>query len=80
MNENLIRNKEENLRKIKIKIDTASNTILTHSIRHNDLVDEYEILEDEIETLDSLYRPRDVLNDYVPNPMPRHLGGALADS
>jgi aryl-alcohol dehydrogenase-like predicted oxidoreductase len=36
-----------------------------------------ELSEDEIETLDSLYRPRDVLNDYVPNPMPRHLGGVL---
>ncbi len=39
-----------------------------------------ELSEDEIETLDSLYRPRDVLNDYVPNPMPRHLGGTLTDS
>jgi len=39
-----------------------------------------ELSEDEIETLDSLYRPRDVLNDYVPNPMPRHLGGVLASS
>ncbi len=38
-----------------------------------------ELSEDEIETLDSLYRPRDVLNDYVPNPMPRHLGGVLTD-
>ena len=35
---------------------------------------------EEIETLDSLYRPRDILNDYVPNPMPRHLGGVLADA
>ena len=39
-----------------------------------------ELSEDEIEMLDSLYRPRDVLNDYVPNPMPRHLGGVLIDS
>ncbi len=38
-----------------------------------------ELSEDEIETLDSLYRPRDVLNDYVPNPMPRHLGGVQTD-
>jgi len=30
---------------------------------------------DEIEVLDTLYRPRDVINDHVPNPMPRHLGG-----
>ena len=36
-----------------------------------------ELSADEIETLDSLYRPRDILNDYVPNPMPRHLGGVL---
>ena len=27
----------------------------------------------EIETLDGLYRPRDVINDHVPNPMPRYL-------
>ena len=39
-----------------------------------------ELSESEIETLDSLYRPRDVLNDYVPNPMPRHLGGILSSS
>ena len=34
---------------------------------------------DEIETLDQLYRPRDVINDHVPDPMPRHLGGVLTD-
>ena len=39
-----------------------------------------ELTEDEIETLDGLYRPRDVLNDYVPNPMPRHLGGVMGGS
>jgi len=39
-----------------------------------------ELTQDEIESLDQLYRPRDVLNDYVPNPMPRHLGGVLTDS
>jgi aryl-alcohol dehydrogenase-like predicted oxidoreductase len=39
-----------------------------------------ELSKGEIETLDSLYRPRDVLNDYVPNPMPRHLGGVLSSS
>jgi len=32
-----------------------------------------ELTTDEIETLDALYRPRDVINDYVPNPMPRLL-------
>ncbi len=39
-----------------------------------------ELSESEIETLDNLYRPRDILNDYVPNPMPRHLGGVLSSS
>jgi aryl-alcohol dehydrogenase-like predicted oxidoreductase len=39
-----------------------------------------ELTHDEIESLDQLYRPRDVLNDYVPNPMPRHLGGVLTGS
>ena len=28
-----------------------------------------ELTLDEIETLDALYRPRDVINDHVPNPM-----------
>jgi aryl-alcohol dehydrogenase-like predicted oxidoreductase len=28
---------------------------------------------DEINTLEQLYRPRDVINDYVPEPMPRYL-------
>ena len=32
---------------------------------------------DEIEKLDGLYRPRDVINDYVPDRVPRHLGGIL---
>ena len=32
-----------------------------------------ELTEDEIETLEQMYRPRDVTNDYVPNPMPRYL-------
>lgn len=32
-----------------------------------------ELAEDEIETLEQMYRPRDVINDYVPNPMPRYL-------
>ncbi len=41
---------------------------------------ELELSRDEIETLDQLYRPRDVINDHVPNPMPRHLGGVQPDS
>jgi aryl-alcohol dehydrogenase-like predicted oxidoreductase len=36
---------------------------------------EFELTRDEIKTLDGLYRPRDVINDYVPDRMPRHLGG-----
>jgi aryl-alcohol dehydrogenase (NADP+) len=32
-----------------------------------------ELTLDEIETLDQLYRPRDVINDHVPEPMPRYL-------
>jgi aryl-alcohol dehydrogenase-like predicted oxidoreductase len=34
-----------------------------------------ELTADEIETLDQLYRPRDVINDHVPEPMPRYLEG-----
>ena len=36
--------------------------------------------QDEIESLDQLYRPRDIVNDYVPVPMPRHLGGVLTEA
>ncbi len=39
-----------------------------------------ELTPDELEILDGLYRPRDVINDHVPNPMPRHLGGVQPDS
>ena len=38
---------------------------------------EFELSPDEIKTLNALYRPRDVINDHVPNRMPRHLGGML---
>ncbi|MFQ5983562.1 MAG: aldo/keto reductase [Woeseiaceae bacterium] len=31
-----------------------------------------ELSADEIEMLDELYRPRDVINDHVPDPMPRY--------
>ena len=34
-----------------------------------------ELTADEIEMLDDLYRPRDVINDYVSEPMPRYLQG-----
>jgi len=36
-----------------------------------------ELTTAEIESLDALYRPRDVINDYVTHPMPRHSGGVL---
>jgi len=36
-----------------------------------------KLSKEEIYSLDELYRPRDVVNDYVPNPLPRHLGGVL---
>ncbi len=41
---------------------------------------DFELSRDEIKTLDELYRPRDVINDYVPDPIPRHLGGVQPDS
>ena len=36
---------------------------------------DFELSDEEIETSDELYRPRDVINDRVHNPMPCHLGG-----
>jgi aryl-alcohol dehydrogenase-like predicted oxidoreductase len=39
-----------------------------------------ELTQDEIESLDSMYRPRGVVNDYVTDLMPRHLGGVLTES
>jgi aryl-alcohol dehydrogenase-like predicted oxidoreductase len=38
---------------------------------------DFKLTQDEIETLDQLYRPRDVINDQVSERMPRHLGGVL---
>ncbi|MBJ88318.1 MAG: alcohol dehydrogenase [Woeseia sp.] len=35
-----------------------------------------KLTADEIQILDALYRPRDVINDYVPEPLPRYLKGA----
>lgn len=39
---------------------------------------DFDLTTEEIETLDSLYRPRDVINDHV-TAVPRHLGGVLAE-
>jgi len=36
---------------------------------------DFKLTADEIETLDGMYRPRDVINDHVPKPMPRYLDG-----
>jgi len=40
---------------------------------------DFELTPDEIDELDGLYRPRDVINDHVPNPMPRYFGGMKTD-
>ena len=57
-------------------IGAGSASQVENNIKALDL----ELTLDEIETLDRLYRPRDVINDPVPNRMPRHLGGVLTDS
>jgi aryl-alcohol dehydrogenase-like predicted oxidoreductase len=44
-------------------------------LENNVMALDLELSADEIETLDALYRPRDVINDYVPEPMPRYLQG-----
>ena len=38
-----------------------------------------ELTAGEIEGLDAMYRPRDVINDYVPEPMPRYWQGGSSD-
>ena len=39
-----------------------------------------DLKRDGVETLDRLDKPRDVINDHVRTPMPRHLGGVLTES
>jgi aryl-alcohol dehydrogenase-like predicted oxidoreductase len=34
---------------------------------------EVELSDEEIASLDQLYRPRDMINDYIPEPLPRYL-------
>lgn len=41
---------------------------------------DFKLSPEEIASLDELYRPRDVINDHVSNPMPRYLGGVLTGS
>ena len=50
-------------------IGASSVSQVENNIKALDL----ELTQDEIETLDALYRPRDVINDHVPRPMPRLL-------
>ena len=50
-------------------IGASSVSQLENNVKALDL----ELTVDEIETLDQLYRPRDVINDHVPEPMPRYL-------
>jgi aryl-alcohol dehydrogenase-like predicted oxidoreductase len=52
-------------------IGASSVSQLENNVKALDL----ELTADETETLDQLYRPRDVINDHVPNPMPRLLEG-----
>lgn len=42
-------------------------------LENNVMALDLELTMDEIKILDGLYRPRDVINDHVPNPMPRYL-------
>ena len=57
-------------------ISAASVSQLNDNVQALDLV----LTQDEIDSLDQLYRPRDVVNDYVPVPMKRHLGGVLTNT
>jgi aryl-alcohol dehydrogenase-like predicted oxidoreductase len=50
-------------------IGASSVSQLENNVKALDL----ELTADEIEALDQMYRPRDVINDHVPNPMPRYL-------
>ncbi|MFQ5548656.1 MAG: aldo/keto reductase [Woeseia sp.] len=52
-------------------IGASSVSQLEDNVKALDL----ELTANEIGTLDGLYRPRDVINDHVPNPMPRYLEG-----
>jgi aryl-alcohol dehydrogenase-like predicted oxidoreductase len=50
-------------------IGASSVSQVENNVRALDL----ELSAEEIETLEKMYRPRDVINDYVPEPMPRYL-------
>jgi len=55
-------------------ISAASLDQLDNNIGALDL----ELTPEELESLDQMYRPRDVVNDYVTELTPRHLGGVLS--
>ena len=50
-------------------IGTSSVSQLETNVKALDL----KLSVEEMETLDGMYRPRDVINDHVPDPMPRYL-------
>ena len=50
-------------------IGASSVSQLENNVNALDL----KLSDDEFETLDAMYRPRDVINDHVPNPIPRYL-------
>ncbi len=52
-------------------IGASSVSQIENNVKALDL----ELTADEIDALDQLYRPRDVINDHVPEPMPRYLEG-----
>jgi aryl-alcohol dehydrogenase-like predicted oxidoreductase len=52
-------------------ISAASVEQLDNNIAALDL----ELTPEELSSLDEMYRPRDIVNDYVKDLMPRHLGG-----
>ncbi len=57
-------------------ISAASVDQLDNNVGALDL----ELAPEEIESLDQMYRPRDVVNDYVTELTPRHLGGILPNT
>lgn len=57
-------------------ISATSPDQLDSNVRALDL----ELSEEEIASLNEMCRPRDVVNDYVKDLMPRHLGGVLTNA
>ena len=57
-------------------ISAASLEQLDNNVGALDL----ELTPQEIESLNQMYRPRGVVNDYITKLMPRHLGGVVTGS